>query len=46
MDGANTNVLRRQALKSGMKSLYQDGIMKALKGLTTVEEVMRVSVNE
>ncbi|MFQ6675704.1 MAG: GspE/PulE family protein [Fidelibacterota bacterium] len=34
--------IRRVAESSGMRSLLQDGLMKAEKGLTTVEEVIRV----
>jgi len=32
--------LRRQARAGGMKTLLQDGIMKALKGITTLDEVL------
>lgn len=35
--------INRQAIKDGMISLEQDGIIKALQGLTTLEEVYRVS---
>jgi len=35
--------INRQAIKDGMVSLEQDGIMKALQGATTLEEVYRVS---
>lgn len=35
--------INRQAIKDGMVSLEQDGIMKALNGLTSLEEVYRVS---
>jgi len=35
--------INRQAIKDGMISLEQDGIMKALNGLTSLEEVYRVS---
>ncbi len=31
------------ALKNGMKTLKHDGILKALKGYTTIEEVLRVT---
>jgi type IV pilus assembly protein PilB len=34
--------LRSQALKSGMISLKADGLAKAVRGITTVEEVLRV----
>lgn len=35
--------INRQAIKDGMISLEQDGIIKALQWLTTLEEVYRVS---
>jgi len=35
--------INRQAIKDGMVSLEQDGIIKALQWLTTLEEVYRVS---
>ncbi|MBN2476944.1 MAG: Flp pilus assembly complex ATPase component TadA [Pirellulales bacterium] len=40
---ASTEDLRRTALAEGMKTLYMDGISKALRGVTTVEEVFRVA---
>lgn len=41
--GASTQEIRRVALSQGMTSLYNDGIRKALTGLTTIEEVFRVA---
>jgi type IV pilus assembly protein PilB len=35
--------LRRAARKSGMVTLRQDGLIKAGEGLTTIEEIMRVT---
>ena len=35
--------INRQAIKDGMISLEQDGIIKALQGLTSLEEVYRAS---
>lgn len=35
--------LRREAVKSGMVSLRADGLNKVVEGITTVEEVLRVS---
>jgi type IV pilus assembly protein PilB len=40
---ASTVEIRRAACKEGMTTLYEDGIKKVLKGITTVEEVMRVA---
>ena len=38
--------IRRAALRAGMVSLLDDGLQKASKGITTVEEVLRVCHNE
>jgi len=37
-------VIAAQALKEGMITMKQDGLVKALKGLTTVEEVMKATI--
>jgi type IV pilus assembly protein PilB len=42
-DGAATQVIRKQARSEGMTTLYDDGIIKAMQGLTTLEEVCRVA---
>ena len=39
----NANVLRNEALKNGMVTLRQDGWKKVLNGVTTIEEVARVT---
>lgn len=39
----SSDVLGSIAVKEGMKTMRQDGIAKALSGLTTVSEVMRVA---
>lgn len=41
--GASTQDLRKAAISQGMHTLYQDGISKALRGITTLEEVFRVA---
>jgi type IV pilus assembly protein PilB len=41
--GAPTAHIRRAAIAEGMKTLFQDGISKVLKGMTTIEEVLRVA---
>jgi len=35
--------LREKAIKKGMITMYQDGLMKVLEGITTIEEVERVT---
>ncbi len=44
--GASTAELRAMAQADGMKTLRQAGLMKVLEGITTVEEVLRVTVAE
>ncbi len=45
MAGATADAIEVQARKEGMLTMLEDGIYKAAKGLTTVEEVLRV-INE
>ena len=40
---SSTDVIRRTAIKSGMKTLLLDGIDKAWSGQTTLSEVIRVT---
>jgi type IV pilus assembly protein PilB len=37
-----TQVIRRVARQTGMRSLLEDGVYKALKGVTTLEEVLSI----
>ncbi len=39
----DAGVLQEQARKNGMRTMYEDGLLKALKGVTTLEEVLRVA---
>ncbi|MFK5894185.1 MAG: GspE/PulE family protein [Pseudomonadota bacterium] len=41
--GADASTLRQQAIKEGMQTLRQDALEKLAKGLTTPEEVVRVT---
>lgn len=43
MAHADASEIKDQAVKNGMRTLRQDGIIKAIEGITTVEEVLRVS---
>jgi general secretion pathway protein E len=40
---ADANDLKRQAVKKGMTTIRQDGARKVLEGITTIEEVFRVT---
>ena len=42
----NAAVIRHEAMKSGMKTLRQDGWRKVLMGQTTVDEVARVTAGD
>jgi type IV pilus assembly protein PilB len=42
MENASARDIHLQAVSEGMVSMAQDGFMKALEGITTIEEVMRV----
>lgn len=41
--GATTVDIRHAAIKEGMSTLYDDGLLKAMQGITTLEEVFKVS---
>ncbi len=43
---ATTGEIQRLAQKEGMATMYQDGMRKALAGLTTVEDVIRVTQSD
>ena len=40
---AESRELHRVAVEAGMRSMYQDGLMKVRQGVTTLEEVVRVT---
>jgi len=40
--GGSSDEIEKQAKKEGMLSMIEDGLFKAVQGLTTVEEVLRV----
>jgi len=39
---AGPEVIRRQALKDGMETMFQDGLRKVAAGVTTVDDLLRV----
>ena len=42
--GATALDLKRAAVASGMKSLRQSGLSKVAEGVTTIEEILRVTM--
>jgi type IV pilus assembly protein PilB len=41
--GKSAQDIRKAAVAGGMRTMYHDGIHKALKGITTLEEIFRVA---
>ncbi len=39
----DSHQIKNEALRMGMTTLYEDGIQKVLRGVTTIEEVLRVT---
>ncbi|MDI6606002.1 MAG: ATPase, T2SS/T4P/T4SS family, partial [Candidatus Omnitrophota bacterium] len=44
LNRAQEHVIKEQARKEGMKTLREEGVEAALRGLTSLEEVLRVTV--
>jgi type IV pilus assembly protein PilB len=44
--GESTQNVRKLARKQGMRTLFEDGMIKAIRGLTTIDEVMRITQRE
>jgi len=43
MRHATSGELQDQAVADGMRTMYQDGLLKCLQGVTTLEEILRVT---
>ncbi len=43
MASATSDDIEKQSKKEGMMTMFEDGIFKATQGLTTIEEIMRVT---
>ena len=41
---ATTDQIQEQAKKEGMKTMIEDGFVKAVQGITSLEEVLRVII--
>ncbi len=42
LKGGSSDEIEKQAKSEGMMSMIEDGIFKAVQGMTTIEEVLRV----
>jgi len=43
LDHADASTLAAAAMKQGMKTMYQDGLQKVIQGVTSLEEILRVT---
>ena len=41
LSNAEANEIKRVAVENGMRTMFEDGIRKALAGVTTIDEVLR-----
>jgi type II secretory ATPase GspE/PulE/Tfp pilus assembly ATPase PilB-like protein len=46
LQGVDSNVIKREARREGMRTLREDGAERVLEGQTTIEEIMRVTRDE
>ena len=46
LDSASARDIRQAAIKSGMRTMRVDGLQKAIKGVTTIKEVLRLTRGE
>lgn len=46
MQGSDASTLQKEAIREGMITLYEDGLRKALAGITSFEEVLRVTTDQ
>jgi type IV pilus assembly protein PilB len=44
--GESTQNIRKIARKQGMRTLFEDGMIKAMKGQTTLDEVLRITQHD
>ena len=44
--GESTMAIRKVARKQGMRTLFEDGVIKAIKGITTLDEVLRITQHD
>lgn len=40
---ANADDIKKYALEQGMTTMFEDGLIKSLKGITTIEEILRAT---
>ena len=43
MASATSDEIEKQAKKEGMTTMLEDGLIKCVQGITTIEEILRVT---
>jgi type IV pilus assembly protein PilB len=43
---SSTSEVKKEAIRLGMKTLRQSGILKVKDGMTTIEEVLRTTIED
>jgi type IV pilus assembly protein PilB len=46
LNGANTSEIKRETIRLGIKTMRQSGLTKVKEGVTSLEEVLRVTVSD
>jgi type IV pilus assembly protein PilB len=46
LNGANTAEIKRESMRLGIKTMRQSGLTKVKEGITSLEEVLRVTVSD
>ncbi len=46
MQRSNADIITQKALQEGMTTMFEDGIKKVQKGVTTIEEVLRNAISK
>lgn len=46
VDSKPANVLKKQAIADGLRTIREDGFIKVKQGITTIDEVMRVTMED
>ncbi|MFA7405593.1 MAG: type II secretion system protein GspE, partial [Pelobacteraceae bacterium] len=46
LNGANTAEIKRESMRIGIKTMRQSGLTKLKEGVTSFEEVLRITVSD
>jgi len=46
LNGANTAEIKRESMRIGIKTMRQSGLTKLKEGVTSFEEVLRVTISD